>query len=52
MASQSDLKADRERIRLERVPDDAMHFMCPICLAEGSKPISIKHSVECPYSKR
>jgi len=52
MASQSDLKADRERIRLERVPDNAMQFMCPICLAEDSKPISIKHSVECPYSKR
>ena len=52
MDSQSDLKADRGRIPLERVPDDAMQFMCPICLGEGSKPISITHSVECPYSKR
>jgi hypothetical protein len=52
MANQSDLVADRERIRLESVPGDAMQYMCPVCLAEGSKPILITHSVDCPYLKR
>jgi hypothetical protein len=52
MANQSDLAADRERIRLESVPDDAMQYMCPVCLAEGSKPMSIIHSADCPYLKR
>lgn len=55
MANISNISEDGERMRLERfetIPSDAMRFACPVCLAEGSKPMSVTHHVDCPYLKR
>jgi len=52
MANPSNICADGERISLEKIPGDAMKYMCPICLVEGSAPASVKHHVDCPYLKR
>jgi hypothetical protein len=52
MANVTNISANGERIRLEKIPGDAVQYMCPVCLAEGSKPMSIMHSADCPYLKR
>lgn len=52
VANVSNISEDEERIRLERIPSDAMRYMCPVCLAEGSNPRSVTHNVDCPYLKR
>ena len=52
MANVSNMSADGERIRVERIPSDAMRYMCPVCRAEGSTPMSVNHHIDCPYLKR
>lgn len=52
MVNMSTVSADGERIRMEKIPGDATQYMCPVCLAEGPTPASVKHHVDCPYVKR
>jgi hypothetical protein len=52
MANIRNISADGERIRMEKIPSDAMQYVCPVCLAEGSTPTLVKHHADCPYLKR
>ena len=52
MATLSNTPIDRERVRIDGIPDDAMQYTFPFCLAEGSTPMSVKHHVDCPHLKR
>ncbi|MGZ4848958.1 MAG: hypothetical protein ACXV2D_05630 [Halobacteriota archaeon] len=52
MAYGQDLSPNVGRLVLEAIPDDAMRYVCPVCLEEGAKPSVIRHHPHCAYLKR
>ncbi|MGZ4926381.1 MAG: hypothetical protein ACXV4B_08025 [Halobacteriota archaeon] len=52
MAHRVDASLNGDRLKLEPMPNDAMRYVCPMCLEEGFKPSVIQHRPDCAYLKR